>query len=176
MDEKPRFQSFEEFWPYYLSQHRDPRSRWLHFIGTTGWVASLGASLIMRPTRFSLAMAAFGSIATLGAEEEAKGAPLKHVALLLAIPSFAAPLTFPGGVAFAYGCAWLGHFFFEKNRPATFEYPIWSFFGDLRMWSLMLRGKLWSGDPLEALGLKEPTSKGDEVPGIQVKLSHPIEA
>ena len=40
------------------------------------------------------------------------------------------------GVAFleAYGFAWVGHFFFEKNRPATFKYPIFSFIGDWRLW------------------------------------------
>lgn len=29
-----------------------------------------------------------------------------------------------------YGCAWVGHFVFEKNRPATFQYPLYSFMGD----------------------------------------------
>jgi 2-hydroxy-palmitic acid dioxygenase Mpo1-like protein len=42
----------------------------------------------------------------------------------------------------SYGLAWIGHFFIEKNRPATFRYPIWSFLGDLRMYSLMWRGKM----------------------------------
>ncbi|MDM8350164.1 DUF962 domain-containing protein [Pseudomonas sp. sp1636] len=29
-----------------------------------------------------------------------------------------------------YGFAWVGHFIFEKNRPATFQYPLYSFMGD----------------------------------------------
>jgi len=41
-----------------------------------------------------------------------------------------------------YAFAWVGHFFFEHNRPATFKYPLWSFMGDWRMWSDMLRGRV----------------------------------
>ena len=29
-----------------------------------------------------------------------------------------------------YAFAWVGHFFFEHNRPSTFKYPLWSFLGD----------------------------------------------
>ena len=39
-----------------------------------------------------------------------------------------------------YGFAWVGHFAFEKNRPATFTYPAWSFMGDWVMyWQLATR-------------------------------------
>lgn len=94
-----RIQSFEEFWPFYVSQHLNPISRKLHFVGT------------------SLAL---GCLAV---------APLRPSALLLA------PVV-------GYGFAWLGHAVFEKNRPATFTYPLWSLRGDFRMWRMMLTGKM----------------------------------
>lgn len=41
-----------------------------------------------------------------------------------------------------YGFAWVGHFFFEHNRPATFQYPLYSLFGDWVMFKDMLLGKI----------------------------------
>ena len=39
-----------------------------------------------------------------------------------------------------YGFAWIGHFFFEKNRPATFTHPLYSFAGDWAMfWDILNR-------------------------------------
>jgi hypothetical protein len=46
------------------------------------------------------------------------------------------------GLITGYAFAWVGHFFFEKNRPATFLYPFYSFAGDWVMWSEILRGKI----------------------------------
>ena len=41
-----------------------------------------------------------------------------------------------------YGFAWTGHFFFEKNRPATFTHPLYSFVGDWAMFWDILRGRV----------------------------------
>jgi hypothetical protein len=41
-----------------------------------------------------------------------------------------------------YGFAWIGHFAFEKNRPATFVHPLWSLRGDFRMYRLMWMGQM----------------------------------
>ncbi|WP_079254099.1 DUF962 domain-containing protein [Endozoicomonas arenosclerae] len=41
-----------------------------------------------------------------------------------------------------YGFAWIGHFIFEKNRPATFKYPLYSFLGDWVMYKDFLKGCL----------------------------------
>ncbi|HLU67609.1 MAG TPA: DUF962 domain-containing protein [Kofleriaceae bacterium] len=97
--------SFDEFWPYYVSQHLDRVNRWLHFAGTSAAIGCLAAAPVFPPA-------------------------------LLAAP-----------VA-GYGMAWIGHFVFERNRPATFGHPLWSLRGDFKMWSLMLRGRM--GPELEA--------------------------
>lgn len=94
--------TFEEFWPYYVSQHRNPTSRKLHFAGTTIAMGCLAIS------------------------------PWYPPALL------AAPIA-------GYGLAWIGHFAFEKNKPATWGGPkaaLWSLRGDLRMWRKMLDGSM----------------------------------
>ena len=41
-----------------------------------------------------------------------------------------------------YGFAWIGHFVFEKNRPATFKHPLYSLLGDWVMYGQMWRGKI----------------------------------
>jgi hypothetical protein len=53
---------------------------------------------------------------------------------------------------FGYSFAWIGHFAFQKNKPATFKYPVWSFFGDFKMFALMATSRM--DDEIARLGLK----------------------
>ncbi|MCW0091665.1 DUF962 domain-containing protein [Burkholderia pseudomallei] len=48
----------------------------------------------------------------------------------------------PAAVVCGYGFAWIGHFFFEKNRPATFRHPIYSLMGDWVMFKDICTGKI----------------------------------
>ena len=96
-----KFNSFSEFYPFYLSEHSHQTSRRLHFVGTSIALVLLVSALVSR------------------------NPSLIVVALLQ-----------------GYAFAWVGHFFFEHNRPATFKYPFYSFAGDWRMWADILTGKI----------------------------------
>ncbi len=41
-----------------------------------------------------------------------------------------------------YGFAWVSHFFIEKNKPASFKYPLWSFLADWKMWAFIVTGRI----------------------------------
>lgn len=69
------------------------------------------------------------------------GTSLGLICLILALATFNA-WWIPAGLVTGYAFAWVGHFFFEHNRPATFSHPFYSFVGDWVMWSQILRGKI----------------------------------
>lgn len=96
-----RIQTYRDFFPYYLREHRRPVTRGWHYFGTTMAVTALVVGLVTQT--WWLAALAF---------------------------------------VFGYGPAWVGHFFFEKNRPATFDYPFWSLRGDFHMFFLWITGRL----------------------------------
>src|ERR1043165_1791803 len=64
------------------------------------------------------------------------------IALLVVLVAIGKWWLFPLALVPGYGMAWIGHFFVEKNQPATFTYPLWSFMGDWKMLALMLTRKL----------------------------------
>lgn len=98
---KSKFSNFQQFWPFYLSQHRNRMNRFMHLAG-----ASTGLTL-----GFFLAL-----------QDQ-----LLYAVIVMLVAG--------------YGLSWIGHFFFEKNRPATFKYPIYSFFADIKMVTCLILRK-----------------------------------
>jgi hypothetical protein len=96
-----RFQSFTEFWPFYVAEHSRKGTRFFHFLGTSLLFLFLARGIIL------------------------------HSMLYLIY-----------AVAGAYVLAWFSHFVIEKNRPATFRYPLFSLMGDFKMYALILFGRM----------------------------------
>jgi len=94
-----QYHTFEEFYPYYKSEHRQTGTRISHFIGTSLFFGWLITGIVYR----------------------------EPIYLIYAVVS-------------AYGLAWVGHFFIEKNKPSTFQYPEFSLRGDFKLYF-----EIWTG-------------------------------
>ncbi|MBH47553.1 MAG: hypothetical protein CME71_05235 [Halobacteriovorax sp.] len=96
-----KYETFKEFYPFYLSEHSNKVCRLMHFIGTT---------LVLAILVYALAS--------------------QQYKLLWFLPLA------------GYGFAWIGHFVFEKNKPASFKQPLFSFIGDWVMYAQIWTGKV----------------------------------
>lgn len=92
---------YNDFYRFYLTEHRSIASRRLHVAGST-----LGLYFWSKAIRQRKA---------------------KYLAY---------------GLLSGYACAWVGHFFYEHNKPASFKQPLYSFISDWRMLSDVVRGRL----------------------------------
>jgi hypothetical protein len=96
-----RYRRFADFYPFYLSEHRNRTCRRLHFVGTVLVLIVILVAASSRQARWLLAVPLVG-----------------------------------------YGFAWIGHFFFERNRPATFTHPWYSLAADVVLFRDMLTGRI----------------------------------
>lgn len=96
-----KYNTFLEFYPFYLKEHSNAVCRRLHFFGSF-FVLLLSLYILFTQKWW----------------------------LVPAVPII------------GYGCAWVGHIFFEKNKPATFTYPFYSLMGDWVMFKDILIGKI----------------------------------
>lgn len=96
-----KYNTFWDFYPYYLTEHSNPVCRATHYIGTSLLFAVIAAAVYF-----------------------------SNAKLLFLLP------------VVGYGFAWLGHFAFEKNKPATFQYPLFSLGSDFVMFYHFLTGQI----------------------------------
>ena len=92
---------YNEFYRFYLTEHRSIASRRLHVAGSTLGLYFWSKAISQRKAKYL----AYGLLS-------------------------------------GYACAWVGHFFFEHNKPASFKQPLYSFISDWRMLSDVARGRL----------------------------------
>jgi hypothetical protein len=95
------FNSFAEFYPFYLGEHSNKACRRMHFLGSSLGLLCLAMVFVTGQVQFVLY-----------------------------------------GLLCGYACAWIGHFGFEKNKPASFKRPLYSFMGDWVMYKDMWLGKV----------------------------------
>jgi len=62
-------------------------------------------------------------------------------ALLISAFVFSNYWLIPAGLLTGYAFAWTSHFAIEKNKPATFKYPLWSFLADYKMAAMTITGR-----------------------------------
>ena len=96
-----RISTFQEFWPYFLSEHSKPATKRIHLVGMLLGIACCGVGVSLRNPFWILL-----------------------------------------GFGLGYACAWYSHFFIQKNKPATFQYPLWSFVSAFKMYWLTLTRQL----------------------------------
>ena len=93
--------NYNEFYRFYLTEHRSLVSRRLHVAGSSIGLYFFSQAIIKRKAKYALY-----------------------------------------GLVSGYACAWVGHFFYEHNKPASFKQPLYSFISDWRMLSDVVRGRL----------------------------------
>ena len=124
-----------DFYEFYLLEHSDPACRLLHIFGTSMVILSLLTKhrYLLVPMLTGVAVGTILSeILAFLSNGLVEFASVFLVAYFVALPT---KKSFPWQLLFmGYVPAWVGHFFFEHNRPATFLYPTYSLLSDFAMW------------------------------------------
>ncbi|CAF1379891.1 unnamed protein product [Rotaria sp. Silwood1] len=136
------YETFEEFYPYYLHEHTQKMTRQFHYIGTSFFLFYILTKPILLIPMIAGGLAAYSIIPF----SRHLSTGLSEVILFLII-------YFTGGkllthsfiktiipLLLGYGFSWIGHFIFEHNKPAAFIYPTYSFFGDIHMMYDAIKG------------------------------------
>lgn len=145
-DTKP-YGDFSSFYTFYLTQHENAYCQFLHAVGTFIVVM---IAILNPPVIYGLLTAILLGLTIFPFT--------RHISHGF-IEMFACMIGYQFGVRyckgnqlahitpmFAYSLAWIGHFVFEMNKPATFIYPTYSLIGDFRMFGEYIKSNFYSRD------------------------------
>ena len=132
--------------PFYLTEHRDATSRALHVVGTSlvFLVALSSHQQRQHIPNLAIGLSCGSMLCEFLSPFENGLFEFAIIIILVAVLSrIRGQPESPWRLAvLGYFFAWVGHFFFEGNRPATFVYPSYSLLSDFYMWYETLTGNL----------------------------------
>ena len=142
---KKPYDTFEKFYPHYLQEHSQKITRQWHYVGTSLFILYTLTQPMLILALLTAGLAAFSAVPFF--RHLSTGVP--EIAILMSVYLIAGRLLTQSWkktmtpLLLGYSFAWIGHFFFEHNKPATFIYPSYSLLGDFRMMYDAIRG--WVG-------------------------------
>ena len=136
------YDTFEQFYPHYLREHGQKITRQWHYVGTSLFVLYTLTQPMLILAILTAGLAAYSAMPFF--RDLSTGAP--EIAILMSVYLISGRLLTHSWkkaiipLLLGYTFAWVGHFFFEHNKPATFIYPTFSLLGDFRMMYDAIRG------------------------------------
>jgi len=129
------YETFEEFYPHYLREHTQKTTRQWHYVGTSLFLIYILFNPILLIPISAGGLAAYSVMPffrhlSSGLGEMGLFLIIYLIGGKLITRSFKRTLI---PLLLGYSFAWIGHFYYEHNKPATFIYPTFSLMGDFRM-------------------------------------------
>jgi hypothetical protein len=139
------YETFEEFYPHYLREHSQKTTRQWHYVGTGLFVLYMLTNPLLLIPISAGGLAAYSVMPFFrhlsnGLNEMILFGIIYLIGGRLITRSFKKTLI---PLVLGYSFAWIGHFYYEHNKPATFIYPTFSLMGDFRMIFDAIKGQFF---------------------------------
>ncbi|CAF0768548.1 unnamed protein product [Adineta ricciae] len=132
---KKPYETFEQFYPHYLREHSQQTTRLWHYVGTSLFILYM---LVNPALLFPILAGGLSAYSVMPFFRHLSNG-LGEVGVFFIVYLIGGKLITRSykkvflPLLLGYSFAWIGHFFYEHNKPATFIYPTFSLMGDFRM-------------------------------------------